>query len=218
MGVPISIRLKNPDFANLAELQDLFMDTLYAMDNGAVLHGGTGIWRCYSGNRFSYDIDAYITSEKKISEIKQNIAAKMGMLGVYTEKVLSTNLSLRMYLRNSTSKLSVDLKCIQKDVHAVLREYDRANGTTMKVRTLTPEQYILEKIAAYESRKYARDLYDIYQLLDYVTNKIQVRKSLKEFLAGVEKPANEDVLSEIVYAGPVPSFSEMIDSISKATK
>lgn len=43
------------------------METLYRIFPGGALHGGTAIWRCYSGNRFSEDVDAYV--DKDIEKI-----------------------------------------------------------------------------------------------------------------------------------------------------
>jgi predicted nucleotidyltransferase component of viral defense system len=218
MKVPIAIKLKSREFLDLAELQDLFIDTLLSLDSDFVLHGGTGIWRCYSGNRFSFDIDVYVASEKKIENIKNSVAVGLGRLGIYTDKISATNRSLRIYVSNSKSKLSVDIKCWERGKKGSVRDFERINGTTIKLRTLTAEQYILEKIDAYESRKYARDLYDIYQLLTYIEDKKLVKGQLKEFIANLEEPANEKELQSIVYSGPVPSFGEMRDMIEREVK
>ncbi len=213
MKIPIALSLKNQEFIDLAELQDLFIDTIFAIDNSFVLHGGTGIWRCYSGNRFSFDIDLYVASERSIEIIKNSIAANLQRLGIYTDKISATNRSLRIYISNSKSKLSVDIKCPEDKENGSFREFERINGTTLKLRTLTAEQYILEKIDAYESRKYARDIYDIYQLIAYSGKKELIRRPLKKFIEHLEEPVNEKELQSIVYNGPVPSLKDMKDTI-----
>ena len=47
----------------LAELQDEVIDIIYnRVEPDATLYGGTAIWRCYGGNRFSEDIDIYLSN------------------------------------------------------------------------------------------------------------------------------------------------------------
>jgi len=42
---------------------------LYNVFPRAVLHGGTAIWRCYHGNRFSEDLDVYLEKDPKKIEL-----------------------------------------------------------------------------------------------------------------------------------------------------
>ncbi|MGQ9515294.1 MAG: hypothetical protein ACUVTL_09670 [Thermoproteota archaeon] len=51
----------------IAELQDLMMIELSNSFN-FILHGGTAIWRVYSGKRFSYVIDVYHNDPKNVAE------------------------------------------------------------------------------------------------------------------------------------------------------
>ena len=46
----------------------------------------------------------------------------------------------------------------------------------MDVLTLSPENLILEKIGAYENRRFIRDIYDVYHLSNYVTEARKIRK------------------------------------------
>ena len=50
--------------------QDLVIENLYRFFPKAVLHGGTFIWRCFNGNRFSEDIYIFLPrkNERKIRE------------------------------------------------------------------------------------------------------------------------------------------------------
>lgn len=45
------------------------METLYKVFPRSVLHGGIAIWRCYSGNRFSEDVNTYV--EKDLEKINK---------------------------------------------------------------------------------------------------------------------------------------------------
>lgn len=55
MEIPLEKRLKKRLHVDVGRLQDEAMEVLYSVDNTLVLHGGTAIWRCFSGNRFSED-------------------------------------------------------------------------------------------------------------------------------------------------------------------
>ena len=51
---PIEIKLKSHVQVAIARVQDLAVESLLALDSKIILHGGTAIWRCYNGKRFSY--------------------------------------------------------------------------------------------------------------------------------------------------------------------
>ncbi|MBM3309818.1 MAG: hypothetical protein FJY77_06125, partial [Candidatus Altiarchaeales archaeon] len=54
-NIPLALRLKKQAHKKVAEAQDIIVRELYNVFDNAVLHGGTAIWRCYQGNRFSED-------------------------------------------------------------------------------------------------------------------------------------------------------------------
>ena len=58
--IPLILKLKKATHREIAKAQDLIVETLYEVFETAVFHGGTAIWRCYKGNRFSEDIDIYM--------------------------------------------------------------------------------------------------------------------------------------------------------------
>ena len=57
--IPLALRIKKAQHKEIAEAQDIVVEELYRIFSKAVFHGGTSIWRCYNGNRFSEDIDVY---------------------------------------------------------------------------------------------------------------------------------------------------------------
>ena len=63
--IPLILKLKKKAHKDIAEAQDIIIRELYTLFDKAVLHGGTSIWRCYGGNRFSEDIDVYIPNDQK---------------------------------------------------------------------------------------------------------------------------------------------------------
>lgn len=63
MKIPLMLKLRKSAHKDIAAAQDLIVESLYDTFNDAVLHGGTCIWRCYQGKRFSEDIDMYIPKD-----------------------------------------------------------------------------------------------------------------------------------------------------------
>ena len=54
------MEIKDPAQLEKAKLEDVITELLYRKYDSIVFHGGTSIWRCYSGNRFSMDLDFYL--------------------------------------------------------------------------------------------------------------------------------------------------------------
>ncbi len=80
------------------------------------------------------------------------------------------------------------------------------DGSSVVVRTLTPCSLLEEKIKAYENRRKARDLYDIYYLLDLCED-ASVMDSLRQILPLLREPPHDyPILRAIVLMGRPPSF------------
>ena len=72
--IPLAVRLKRESHRKIAYAQDLVLEQVYKSFNNAVLHGGTAIWRCFSGKRFSEDLDFYLeNSKEKINSVFDNL-------------------------------------------------------------------------------------------------------------------------------------------------
>ncbi len=63
MDLPISNVLKSRSELETAQLADAVVGILTNITDKMALHGGTAVWRCYNGRRFSTDIDVYIWAE-----------------------------------------------------------------------------------------------------------------------------------------------------------
>ena len=92
-------------------------------------------------------------------------------------------------------------------------EYELIDGNTLNVLSLSPENLIIEKIAAYKNRRFIRDLYDIYILIKHVKDWELIKSDLSNFLNHLEKPVDEDVLKTIVYLGLSPSYNKIVEYI-----
>ncbi len=86
MNLPLEKRLKKRAHVELAYLQDELVEIMYSLDPKIILHGGTAIWRCLGGNRFSEDLDFY-GKETDRAEFLKAFESR----GLQVEKLKSTD-------------------------------------------------------------------------------------------------------------------------------
>ena len=63
MDLPILSVLRRKEELETARLEDDVINVLTDITDKMAMHGGTAVWRCYNGKRFSTDIDVYIWDE-----------------------------------------------------------------------------------------------------------------------------------------------------------
>lgn len=214
MKLPILNLLKRREYQELSRFQDAVVDILYSTDSSIVLHGGTAIWRCFSGSRFSSDIDAYVSSKGELDLLKKTITSAADGQGIKVEKAKDTGNLIFMAFSSGSAYLKVELNYAKGRLKPVATRFERVDGTYMEVLTLSPEDLILEKISAYSDRRFIRDIYDIYILCDYVSDPSRIRKRVIGFISNIKEPVNKAGLEALVYTGPVPTFSSMVRHIS----
>ena len=147
MNEPLENRLKTPEQKNLANLQDRLVEALYGVDLDIILHGGTAIWRCYGGNRFSDDIDVYATAPQ-LKELEHSLGWELNRRGAKLEyPKYSTK---RIIVFNDTARVKLEIMDKPNGLRAISKEYEKADGTKLFVRTLKAEDFIAEKIVTYE--------------------------------------------------------------------
>ena len=78
--IPLILRLKKAAHREIAKAQDIIVATLYQAFDEAVLHGGTAIWLCYKGQRYSEDVDVYISKDAKKTGLFFEMLGKKGFL------------------------------------------------------------------------------------------------------------------------------------------
>lgn len=212
MDLPISAVLKRRSELEIAQLEDDIVSALTGITDKMAMHGGTAVWRCYYGKRFSTDIDIYIWAE----DFKEKFIRAAETIGVDVPKFREKGVTF-IHVRKGNTEIKIEPRNLEKE--AILMPYERIDGSKMNVLVLSPEDIILEKITAYNDRRAYKDLYDITVLLNSVKDQDEVKNALLEFVKGVEIP-NEDTQSltefrATIYAGVVPSYAKMVDFISR---
>lgn len=212
---PIELSLKTELQIAMARLQDKIVEAIFNLEPGIVMHGGTAVWRCYNGNRFSDDIDVYAT-EKQIEALNHRLDNALSKKGVRLEYPKYSTRSLECSDGSATVKLQAQEP--SGPMHSVQKGYTRYSGTLFPITTISASALVIEKIETYNSRRYARDLYDIYHLISNERLDVKAITALKAFRRlGIQRPIDMEKLADLVYAGVPPTFDTMLTSIENIT-
>jgi len=210
--IPLILRIKKNAHKEIAGAQDILVEETYKIFDKAVMHGGTAIWRCYKGNRFSEDIDLYIPEDKdRIETLFENFK-KRGFT-VEKKKIGENSLFSKLQI----GKTVVRFESLFKKQNGVLKEYETVEGNLITVYTLLPEELIKEKVDAYSKRYEIRDLYDIFFLLRHVTDKGKVVPMLELLFTKFKEPEDEKELKVLILEGITPDVKGMIGYIKRFT-
>jgi predicted nucleotidyltransferase component of viral defense system len=207
--IPLQTKLKREAHRKIAYAQDLVVKEVYSVFNHAVLHGGTAIWRCYGGLRFSEDLDFYLPNNKEKIEFLFENLKKCGFV-IKKEKISETS----VYAELELDRVSVRLEATYQNILGVICDYEMSDGNIFLIFSLTPESFISEKAITYLKRLKIRDLWDVFFLLKLVDSPEKI-KEIDALIKNFEKPKDEENLKVILLEGIIPSANEMISYVRK---
>jgi len=211
--IPLILKLRKARHKEIARAQDTIIEVLYKEFDDAVLHGGTAIWRCYQGNRFSEDIDVYLARNVRKINIFFRKLEKRGF--VIKKKKISEN---SIFSKLEINRITVRFESLFKAKKGFLKEYENVDGNLITVYTLTPEELIKEKVNAYLSRIKIRDLYDVFFLLRHVKSRNETLKELRSLIKKFKQPVDKEDLKVLIIKGLVPDIDEMLAYIKRWVK
>jgi len=208
MKLPLSKRLKKQVHREIALAQDLLVRELYLVFPQAIIHGGTAIWRCYQGQRFSEDLDVFILRDlKKIHRFYTHLE-KAGFT-VERKKIGGNSIYSTLRFHRAT----VRFEAVFKHENTMLGMYETVEGNFVPVYTFTPEGFIRDKVKAYLNRRKIRDLYDIFFLLPKVKDKSRIQEALQKLFQHYQPPFDEKELAAFILEGVAPSAQKMKEFI-----
>ncbi len=210
MAEPIERLLSNDAQVAVARLEDSVVKAIYEIDPKTVMHGGTAIWRCYGGQRFSSDVDLYLT-EAQVKKFNFELTWKISKYNLKHDPPVHAGRMVRIF--NDTAETRLEAMMPPSRLKAVPALYELTDGTKMSIRTLSVDGFIMEKMSTYLKRFYARDLFDVYQLIINHDVMPDTRKAVLGLIKGAPMPKDENVLRAIVYVGAAPTYKTMVDSI-----
>lgn len=215
MELPIMSLLRGRGELETAQLEDDIVSVLVNITDKMAMHGGTAIWRCYGGKRFSTDIDAYIWEE----EFREKFIGAAEKIGVEVSKFREKGVTF-IHVRKNNTEIKIEPRNVEK--RALLIPYERIDGSRINILALSPEDLILEKIEAYRDRRAYKDMYDITVLLNSVKEPGKIKNALAEFANDIPEPDERiQSLTEFkatVYAGAVPTYAKMAEFIKRWLK
>ncbi len=211
MDLPLERKLRKQLHVKTGFLQDEVMQIVYGIDSKAVLHGGTSIWRCYGGNRFSEDLDFY---SNKIPEIIAQLPKIAFERSLTVVKLKKTGNALYCKIENNEAQVRLEAVKPPKTT-PVIAAYQTMGGSSLQILSLSPEQLIEEKIGAYKNRRLIRDAYDLLQLSANARLGEEQKAGLMKFIEEIEAPLDEENLKAIVYQGAVPSFAQILEALKR---
>ena len=206
MDIPLEKRLKKRLHVEVGRLQDEVMEAAYALDGSLVFHGGTAIWRCFSGNRFSEDLDLYSSHPGKIADGLSEILSSRALT---LSKFKKTDNLIFAKITNGEMEVRLEINTAVKK-RGIATRYEKMNGSHMDVLCLTLEGLVMEKAAAYKNRRFVRDLYDIYHLSGMLEGGSEAKTAVASLLFGFKPPRDEANLPALVYSGAVPTVQQML--------
>ena len=177
----------------IAELQDAVILEL-SRRFYFVLHGGLAVWRVYGGKRFSLDIDIYHEDPRKL----MNIPFK------FTRKKLTSSGVLYLRLKDG-AEVELEASPMFKKKEIIEADYWLVDGSSIVIRTLKQEELVREKVEAFLEKGKARDLYDIYYLLD-LCDPALIKEEMKVLSEKLRIPDDFSGLKELILMGVPPSF------------
>src|SRR3989338_1484273 len=205
MLIPLENRLKKQTHRDIARLQDEAMEILYQTDSSLVFHGGTAIWRCFGGNRFSEDLDLY---GKNISKLAKTLPEIFSQHGLDTTKMKATDSTLFAKISDKKTEIRVEISSLSH-AEPVAAAFEKVDGQFMEILTVSARDLLAEKIGAYQNRRRIRDLYDILHLSGQITADDQIKKAAAKLLTNPPKHVDEPNLKTILFSGAVPTFAQM---------
>ena len=211
--IPLYQRIRRERHRKVARLQDAIVEAMYEVFPRGVLHGGTAIWRCYSGNRFSEDVDVCI--ERNVEKIDR-LFVDLKRAGFEVVKRRTTKNSLYSVL--SSGGTEVRFEASFRRVEGTLREYETYEGILLNVFTPPPGRIIREKVSAYLKRRKIRDLYDIFFMLRHVEGAEKPKSELARLLREFKEPVDEEELRALVLFGAIPTKKDIIEYLRRQTE
>ena len=194
----------------LAELQDYVIDIIYdRFQPDALLYGGTAIWRCFGGARFSDNIDIYMETRSF-----DNLISSLEKYGL---RLLWRDPEFPTIVRIANNETELLLETKEGYAENEITAYSRTDGSTKTISVLSPTELMVGKIEAYLNRKFIRDIYDLFVLTNWLDKQdYLVRTRFSEFLEDAPRPVDEQVLASLLYSGGKNlNFANMIAYIKR---
>ncbi len=113
-----------------AIVEDEIVELLLKHYENFVMHGGTAVWRCYGGNRFSRDVDFYSNLSPSEESVFQKQLHKLLLESGYPireEKYNNKTRTLHIIFKGNDTTGKMDITFMKAEGRTV--EYTRVDGS-----------------------------------------------------------------------------------------
>ncbi len=213
------------EYRKKAILEDFLVDILYSeYSRKLTMHGGTAVWRCYGGERFSRDIDIYFKTDS-IEDFCKSLLDFLKQKGLaIKERGYFNQINTFSVTVQTDTKVKLDINFDYAQGDEV--DYLTVSGGKRLIIALTPEALLNEKINAYadkikNKKEEVQDLYDMWVLRNSIPNPLKkTRERLNALLSEIKnkKPVNVYMLELLMLDGLTPSFEKMIGDLNEWMK
>ena len=135
MVFPLYNRIRKQLHKDIALLQDEVVEIVYKVSPKAVLHGGTAVWRCFSGNRFSEDLDFYLFES---IDFKKDFEKELDSHGLKLIKFKKTENAIYSKIESNNAIVRFEAALREPPKH-VVSSYEKFDGTTIDVFVVSLE-------------------------------------------------------------------------------
>ena len=231
-----------------AERDYLLEFLLYALSDdrrSLVFKGGTALYKFYSLNRFSEDLDFDVVgkrfdADKTIKKIIRNLEL-IGMQRTIFEKIDHGNeINIRFFIRgpfydgskNSMSRVTINISKRERPtlIHEKLLVASYPEIPSFELSLLDVEEIAAEKIRCIMTREKPRDIYDLWFIskknitidISLLNKKLKIYRltfSYKKFMEKVNEKQNmwkRDLQDLII--GTLPKFNDVANEIKNWCK
>lgn len=212
----------NEEYRKKAVLEDILIGMVYRLSLKFTFHGGTCIWRCHNGNRFSRDIDLYYDlGNDDRSDFTKRVVKLLRDNGISVkEQGYNRDTDTLSIIVETNTKCKLDINFKYREGKAI--DYAMVDGSLIKVIGLSADELIDEKIGVLlqktaANRSEIQDLYDIWILKDKAKMSAGVRKRLLEVVTASRErpPANAGSLNALILSGVAPALEQILDDIRR---
>jgi len=217
-------------------LQYIFLNSISKFAKDFIFKGGTCLRLCYGLERASEDLDFNTNLNKKEIKSKVNVFLKdYNLLNIeyeiYSEKEYESNLRLEIRFKgplymgnpNSTNTLKLDFNK-SKVEHKIAKVIGKlfSDVPPFVLLVMDDKEIISEKIRALINRRQAKDLYDIWMLIQNKDNlkidkKMLIRK-LKDEKLKLEDAKNIKFISRQEYETDLKNLVSLLPDYEQVTK
>lgn len=184
----------------IRELQLFFLCKLYKGKNCLVFKGGTAIDLFYGSNRFSEDLDFDCKDMEGLASIDEAIEELTGngyaVFNDWFKEREMHNGFIRYSLRVSAEGIEnlIDLKIdysVDTPKYAPARLPLKCNKSLISVNVMHTREILAEKVRAIMERRKARDLYDLYYMIEAKKVPVSIKDIYEKCRRGVSgKPVS----------------------------